>query len=234
LNGIPHPIELLYILSYYIYHHDTNNCEKLQEDSLNMQTFRDFLLERTQTPDQVAHALLRQCMPYINGIGEVEFDTVLYRGTDAKIEDFVPRERSESGGVTSKYSGDTGQVMRNYFSRKCGINIETIIFATGDLSLAERFGNPFIIFPVGPFKFAYSKSGVRLPDILSNPKDLERANFICGVADDTSDDGLPEPRLQNAVKSHNEVLIQAKSYLPISLPYWKQNGQTILEELSFR
>lgn len=198
------------------------------------QTFRDFLLERTQAPDQVAQALLSQCMPYINAIGEVEFDTVLYRGTEAKIEDFVQRERKESGGVTSKYSGEIGQTLRDFFNRKCGINLDTLIFATGDLSLAEKFGNPFVIFPTGPFKFAYSKSGVRLPDILSKPENLKRANFICGIADDTSDDGLPDPSLQDAVKSHNEVLIQAKGYFPISLSYWKQNGQAILEELSFR
>lgn len=199
-----------------------------------MQTFRDFLVERAQTPDQVAQALLSQCMPYINAIGEVEYDTVLYRGTEAKIEDFMPRERKEAGGVTSNYAGDTGQMIRDYFSKKCGINIETIIFATGDLSLAETFGNPYVIFPIGPFKFVYSKSGVRLPDLLSRPQDLERGNFICGVADDTSDDGLPEPRLQDAVKSHEEILIQAEGYFPISLSYWKSNGQAILEDLSFR
>jgi len=45
---------------------------------------------------------------------------------------------------------------------------------------------------------------------------------------------MPDPDFQNAVKSNNEVLISAKGYLPISLAFWKQNAQAILEELSFR
>jgi len=198
-----------------------------------MWTFRDFLLEAAQTPEQVAQTLLSQCMPYVNAIGEVEYDTVLYRGTDAKIEDFVARERSEAGGVTGQYSGDKGQMLRDHFNRKCGINLDVIIFATGDLAVAKTFGNPFVIFPIGPFKFAYSKGGIPLPNI-NNEKDLAEANFACGTADDMSDDGLPDPDFQNAVRSHNEVLIYAKSYLPVSLAFWKQNAQAVLEELSFR
>jgi len=198
-----------------------------------MLTFRDFLLEREQTPASIAQTLLDKCLPYINAVGEVEYDTVLYRGTNAKIEDFMPRERSESGGVTGGYSGDRGQMLRDYFNKKCGINLDVIIFSTGDLAVAKTFGNPFVIFPIGGFKFAYSKAGIPIPHI-DNEQELQAANFICGVANDTSDDGLPDPDFQNAVRSHEEVLLYASGYLPISLSYWKQNGQAILEELSFR
>jgi len=199
-----------------------------------MQTFRDFLLERTQAPEQVAQALLSQCMPYINAIGEVEHDNVLYRGTDAKIEDFVARERKEAGGVTSNYANSSrGQMIQNYFAKKYGINLDAIIFTTADLSVARTFGNPYVVFPIGPFKFVYSKTGIALPNI-NTEADLQKANFVYGIANDTSDDGLPDPDFQNAVRSNNEILIQASGYLPLSLAYWKANGQAILEELSFR
>ena len=198
-----------------------------------MQTFRDFLIEYTKTPQDVAQQILDQCMPFVNAVGDVEYDTVLYRGTDADIEDFIPRERKEAGGVTGQYSGERGDMIREFFKRKCGMNIDTLIFATGDLSVAKRFGNPYIIFPTGIFKFAYSKGGIPLPNI-NNEKVLQEANFACGIADDMSEDGLPDPTFQDAIRSHNEVLIEAKGYLPISLSYWKQNAQAILEELSFR
>ena len=198
-----------------------------------MFTFRDYLLEATQPPAQVAQTVLEQCMPFVNSVGEVEVDTILYRGTNASIEDFMPRERTEAGGVTGQYSGDTGKMLRDYFNTKCGVNLDTIIFATGDPDIAKTFGNPYVIFPIGAFKFVYSKSGIPLPHVKTEA-DLEKANFVCGIADDTSDDGLPEPDFQNAIKSHNEILIYANSYLPISLSYWKANGQAILEELSFR
>ena len=199
-----------------------------------MHTFRDFLLERTQAPEQVAQSLLSQCMPYINTIGEVEFNNVLYRGTDAKIEDFVARERSEAGGVTSNYSSsERGQMIQNHFAKKYGINLDAIIFTTADLSVAKTFGNPYVVFPIGAFKFVYSKTGIALPNI-NTEADLQRANFVYGTADDTSDDGLPDPDFQNAVRSNNEIMIQASGYLPMSLGYWKENGQAILEELSFR
>ncbi len=198
-----------------------------------MWTFRDYLLEANQTPEQVAQTLLSQCMPFVNAVGEVEFDTVLYRGTNAKIEDFLPRERTKAGGVTGEYSGDRGEMLRNYFNSTCGINLDSIIFATGDPALAKTFGNPYVIFPIGAFKFAYSKSGTPLPHI-NNEKDLAAAKIVCGIADDMSDEGMPDQDFQNAIRSHNEVLIYAKGYLPISLSFWKQNAQAILEELSFR
>jgi len=198
-----------------------------------MYTFRDFLLEAPQNHDQVADSLLSQCMPYINAIGEVEFDTVLYRGTNAKIEDFAPRERKEAGGVTSKYSGERGDMLRNFFNKKCGMDLNNVIFATGDMGVAKTFGNPYVIFPIGTFKFVYSKAGSQIP-FISTERELEAAQFVCGLADDNSEDGLPDPDLQNAVRSHNEILISASGYFPISMAYWKANAQAILENLSFR
>jgi len=198
-----------------------------------MQTFREFLLEATQSPAQVADNLLSQCMPYINAIGEVEFSTVIYRGTDSKIEDFMQRKRSGAGGVTSKYSGKHGEMLRNYFNKVCGMNLDNIIFATGDAAQAKTFGNPYVIFPIGQFRFAYSEAGIPIP-FIKTEDELKRAQIVCGLADDNSDDGLPDPTLQDAVNSNNEILIQASGYFPISLSYWNTNGQSILENLSFR
>jgi len=198
-----------------------------------MGTFRDFLLENAQTPEMVAKTILEQAMPYVNASGGVDANTILYRGSDAKIADFVPHERNQSGGVTGNYSGDRGQMLRDYFNNKCGVDIDRIIFATADASLAKTFGNPYVIFPIGDFKFIYSKAGVPIPHI-ENEKDLERADFVCGIADDNSDDGLPDPDFINALNSDNEILIASKGYLPISLSYWKENQQAILEELFYR
>jgi len=198
-----------------------------------MGTFRDYLIEYTKTPEDVAEDLLRQCMPFINAVGEVEFSTVLYRGTNAKIEDFVPRERKEAGGVTGNYTGDRGDILRDFFKKKCRINLDTIIFTTANATHAKTFGNPYIVFPVGAFKFAYSRAGIPLPHI-KNEQDLAAADFVCGIADDMSDDGIPDPRFQAVFNMDTELLIDARAYYPIGLSYWKANGQKILEGLSFR
>lgn len=198
-----------------------------------MLTFREFLRENAQSPADVAKTILEQCMPYVNAVGEVEVDTILYRGTEAKIDDFIARERKEKGGVTARYSGDKGELLRNYFNQQCSINLDIIIFAIGDLDAARAFGNPYVIFPIGEFKYMYSKSGTSISAV-NNKKDLDNADFSCGVANDYSESGLPDPEFQRAVKSKNEVMIQARGYLPISLSYWQQNGQIILEELSLR
>jgi hypothetical protein len=197
-----------------------------------MGTFKDFLKENTKSPEEVAQSLLDNCMPYINAVGEVEIDTILYRGTNAEITDFMPRERKEAGGVTAG-SSDRMQMISEYLKRKCGVNLDTIIFTTSDLAHAKTFGNPFVVFPVGAFKYVYSQTGHPLPNI-NNEADLEKAKFICGLADDNSDDGIADPRFQHALVAASEILIEAKSYIPISVSFWKANGQRILEELSFR
>jgi len=124
-------------------------------------------------------------------------------------------------------------MIKEYFKRKCGIDLERLIFATADADFAATFGNPYVIFPIGEFRFAYSTVGKYLPDI-NTKEDLEAAKYKCGIADDNSDDGLPDPDFQRAINGTKEVLIQASGYLPISLSYWKKNGQRILENLSFR
>ncbi len=198
-----------------------------------MLTFRDFIIEDAKSPDQVARMILDQCMPFVNAVGEVEYSTILYRGTESKVKDFVARPRSAAGGVTSQYKDERGQMIKEYFKRNCSIDLERLIFATADADFAATFGNPYVIFPIGDFRFAYSTIGKYLPDI-NTPEDLKTAKYKCGLADDNSDDGLPNPDFQQAVNGTKEILIQGSGYLPISLVYWQKYGQKILEDLSFR
>lgn len=196
-------------------------------------TFKDFLLEFKQTPEEVAELLLEKCMPYINIVGELEEDTILYRGVNSDYEDMVARSRGEYKGITTRYSGERANILKQYFNDKCKIDLEKIMFTTGDLELARRFGKPYIIFPIGEFKYAYSPKGAVLPDI-STIEDLRNANYKCGVADDFNDGGMSDPDFVDAIRSGVEILIETQNYFPMSIAFWNENKQRILEEISFR
>jgi hypothetical protein len=196
-------------------------------------TFRDYLFEFTKSPADIAEDLLEHCMPYINAVGDVDYYTVLYRGTASKLEDFTVRERKTAGGMTGSYSDERTRIVNEYLKQKHGIDIANVIFATGDPDHAKAFGNPFVIFPTGPFKYVFSKTNKTLGNI-DKPEEMEAAKFISGIADDESDDGQSDPLFLSAVQNNLEVLIQAGGYYPIQLAYWKQHGQKIMENLAFR
>ena len=197
-------------------------------------TFKDFLFEFTKTPAQIADEILEHCLPYINAVGDVDTHTVLYRGTASELKDFEVRERKSAGGMTAGYSDERTEMINGYLEKKLGLDISNIIFATGDADHARQFGNPFVIFPTGTFKYAFSKTNKTLGTI-STPQQMEEAKFISGVADDDSEDGLgADPLFLSAVQNNYEVLIQAGGYYPIQLAYWKQHGQSIMENLAFR
>lgn len=196
-------------------------------------TFRDYLFEFTKSPADIAEDLLEHCMPYINAVGDIDYYTVLYRGTASKLEDFKVRERKAAGGMTGNYSDERTKIVNEYLKQKHGIDISNVIFATGDPEHAKTFGNPFVIFPTGPFKYVMSKTNKTLGGIDSS-QDMEAAKFISGIADDESDDGQSDPLFVTAVQNNLEVLIQSGGYYPIQLAYWKQHGQKIMENLAFR
>jgi hypothetical protein len=197
-------------------------------------TFRDFLFEFTKTPAQIADEILEHCLPYVNAVGDIDYYTVLYRGTASKLKDFEVRERKSAGGMTANFSEERDAYLNEYFKKKHGMDISNIIFATGDPEHARMFGNPFVIFPTGAFKYAFSKTNKTLGSDIHSAKDVEAAKFISGVCDDDSEDGQSDPLFVSAIENNAEVLIQAGGYYPIQLAYWKQHGQSIMENLAFR
>jgi len=204
-----------------------------------MLTFKEFLIEAERPPSEVANMILENSLPYVNAVGDVEPSTTLFRGTETVIKDFEIRARSQQGGLASKYNEQVASTIDSFFSQKCsGLSLNNLIYTINDPKAAAKFGTPYIVFPIGDFSYAWSKTGVRIPDVISqgDPKKildgLATANFVCGRCDDHSEDGMEDGRFKQGINSGNEVLISAKGYLPVSLAYWKQFGQQVMEEIS--
>jgi len=99
--------------------------------------------------------------------------------------------------------------MLNNELKKRGLPLRSkSVFVTGDRWEAERFGNVYVIFPVGKFKFAWS------PEI---------EDFFIFFNSHTSDidyyiKTLKTTDFPSAVKSGHEIIIECKSYWAISVP----------------
>jgi len=198
------------------------------------QTFRDYLQEAVKSPAEIAEEILEHCMPFVNAVGDVDYGNILYRGTESKLQDFEIRHRTaQGGGVASKYQGERAATLGDFLKNKCGMEMHQVIFVTNDLEHAKTFGNPFIVFPVGTFKYAFSKTNKVVTNI-NSPEEMEAAKYLCGVVDDESEDGMSDPLFLSGIENNSEVLIHASGYYPIQLSYWKQNGQKIMENLAFR
>jgi len=202
-------------------------------------TFKQYLTEADKSPAEVAQIILDQCLPYVNAVGDVEPPTTLFRGSQSAVKDFEVRLRNQRGGLAGNYKQEVGNVIEKFFTSKCpGLTLNNLIYTINDPKVASNFGTPYVVFPVGDFSYAWSKAGKVIPDIVATgdvkriPNLLAEANFICGRCDDHSEDGMEDGKFKQGIRSGQEVLISAKGYFPISLPYWKMNGQRIMEEIS--
>jgi len=208
------------------------------EHNMNMR-FKEYLLEAQKDPREVAQTIMGHCLPYVNAVGDIEPSTVLYRGTESAVKDFEARMRNQRGGLAGNYKTEVVNTINTFFNRKCtGLSLNNLIYTVNDPSVAANFGSPFVVFPIGDFSYAWSQTGKPMPDIIRKGnieevnRELMAANYICGHCNDNSEDGMEDNKFKQGIASGHEVLISAKGYFPISLQYWKQNGQRVMEEIS--
>lgn len=131
--------------------------------------FEKYLVEGSQTPDDIIKMLHTDCAEWFN---QIKGDQVCYRGAKpitGVIEKRIPRK--------VRKPRDTPMVLHNSlddeFKKKFGWKARSEgVFATSNMRQARGYGAPHAFFPIGKFKYIYSDQIEDLSDYFENEEVL--------------------------------------------------------------
>lgn len=194
-----------------------------------MITFKQFMEDRflgEEEPAAVKVLLERDCGPFLRQRGS----GFLYRGV--KIDTGLPGTTSDHDGKDMDYIKKTVRTERNpkdmskkrtaivdeWFNEKFGIRARSnCVFAFGDRineSELKHYGTPCVIFPVGEFKFVWSR---RVEDLYNEMDEYQEEGILAWLESKeykTTD-------FDDAIHSRNEIMIQCSHYYAFPLEYEK-------------
>jgi len=107
-----------------------------------------------------AHNIKKYCKPYLNQVGYTPMTKdPLYRGIKFKSSGdqvFLTKKVRLNNRKPADSTKYLHNAMNDYFTKQLGKPFRNAIFASGDRSEAAGFGQPYIIFPIGQFTYAWS------------------------------------------------------------------------------
>lgn len=181
---------------------------------------QDMQHDALNSPKQLVTFIKKQCQPFLQAIA---YDTMLhmYRGSAAHpdLPAYVKPIRTDRRLVDTemKYT-----VMYNdlVFNKGLKANRNNSIFCTGNLDIAKRYGEVFIVLPIGTFNYTWNQDIGDFYTWVEADADLGVDNIKTALSNTTflGDDGT----LESAIESGHEILIHAQTALYISLDMYAE------------
>ena len=154
--------------------------------------------------DGIVEIIKRDCKPFL----ESGLTRLMYRGMRNKTKSFmkVPVRQDRKPKSTDR---DIHNLADKWFDEKFGFKARSAAaFVTGDFNEALDYGALYAIFPIGDFKFVWSKKSfdlfVSLFDLAGTVKKLEMLEF-------------KDTDLDDALKSGNEIMLHCKEYYAVAV-----------------
>ncbi len=186
----------------------------------------------TPKAEQVIQSIQSKCQPYLQQNPKL---IPMFRGSQFNGTDVF-----EKPIRTDRFTKDTGPKWTNFWDeglaqRGIKANRRNSAFCTGDRRVAEMYGHPFVVFPLGEFNYSwhpYVRDLYRsITDYTNHPtQDFSIAKFLTkALTEVQADDGS----LVHAIHSENEILIHTGSLLYVNYDLYEQIEDKILEILVF-
>lgn len=168
--------------------------------------------------DKVRNFIKENCQPFLlEGVTKP-----LYRGTSGSSGwAFIKPIRSDRMPLDTS-TRVTKMVNNAIISQNLVANRTNSVFCTGNADEAAVYGDVFCVIPIGKFSYTWSPDIQDLTNdlrsFLKDTDDLDEIKRVINGLDFRGDDGS----LDDAVNSHNEVMIQAQSVLYIEPEYYSR------------
>lgn len=190
-----------------------------------MKTFKDFILEREAAPEldgkTTMDFIMKNCSKYLRENNDPTMN-IMWRGMPFKSQGSVVKTvRKDRKPVDTNFK--VHGILDEWFNDTFGLRARSQgLFVTGDMKQAGTYGERFIIFPVGDYKYVWSpevrdllkvaKSDIAL--VLRDKPQSDHESAIRGIMDGLNyqTDGLVE-----ALRTKHEVVMMCDQY--IAVPY---------------
>jgi hypothetical protein len=121
-----------------------------------MSKIKNILLESNHIPDEMVDKILNDCSYYFKINGRPVESPPLYRGSDKLIKDYkVITPRRDRKPLDTPI--EIHRALDRLFYDKFGWYVRTEgVFAIGKRGSASEYGQPYIMLPIGKFKYVWS------------------------------------------------------------------------------
>lgn len=148
----------------------------------------------------------RDCQSYLS---QVESPFKLFRGLSERGP-FITKQVRLTGRQPLAMDHDDYTAANDYFQKQFGAPFRNSMMATGDMTNTWKFGNTYIVYPIGNFEFVWSPEiddlnyGIRTPNF--------RDHYNSDISYFLSEAKYTNKNLEAAIESGNEIMIRCKKY----------------------
>ncbi len=139
----------------------------------------------------------------------------LYRGISTKIPEIFMAATPINRKPTDTHQSDQDKFDNLLYKSGFTALRRNSIFCSGDEYFARAYGNVYLIFPLNGFSFTWS---LYIQDFFNNPNILLDVSIL-NSKELVKKYDFKHTELDNAIQSHNEILIHGQ-YLAISKIWW--------------
>ena len=193
-----------------------------------MNKIKNILLESNHIPDEMVDKILNDCSYYFKINGRPVESPPLYRGSQKFITDYeiiTPRKNRKPLDTPIEIHRALDKLFYNKF--KWNVRSEGI-FTTGSRGSASEYGQPYIVLPIGKFKYVWSpyirdlhsklvNTGVLYSRGGKSKVIMEKDEYIPILEDLVSK--YRNDDLNHAIYTQNEISIKCDEYYMINENY---------------
>jgi len=179
--------------------------------------FEDYIIEKEDpTLQKIFELIGKNCKPFLKMINNQYDLYCLYRGISKKFaHDFFAKKKVRKNRIPRDTQFEYHSAIDEALYKKFKIRGRSeCLFVTGQPLNAVKYGDVYLIFPIGNFKFIWSKSIEDLFDITFKAK--EDKKFYTNLANK-----YQTTNLKKAIESGNEIMIKCKEYYMLNRFWWR-------------
>lgn len=165
-------------------------------------------LDESWQGKEVITVLERDCKQFIKEISKS--DRLLLRGSKKPVKDIL-KIKSRTDRYPKDMPIDLHKDLDNLFKKKFGWKARTEgTFATSCFTTANKYGMPYLFFPIGEYKFIWSTF---VFDLYFLKSDLYGGNIEKII------DTYKNTNLIQAIKSEHEIMFKCKEHYLVDIKY---------------
>ena len=155
----------------------------------------------------------RDCQPFLQQIDNNIKQLGLFRGISQRIgmeaDVFVHKQVRLDDRAPRDSDNKQHKLWNNWFKKNLGEPFRNAMFATGDEVETFPYGEPYLVFPIGNFTFAWSPHvmDLSLNQLTTNAKSTHERLTAAEYQTDN---------LQAAILSGHEIMIRCKEYYALN------------------
>lgn len=177
--------------------------------------------DKLASPARMLTLLQQNCKPFLTQAG---WDHPMYRGVDRALPE-VSIHTNMGHRRPVNTSPAISKVADDWFLEKTGIKFRSnAVFVTGDFATARSYGDVFVMFPIGEFKFCWSPI---VEDMFMMFSGMDSRNaqiddlLLHRLTSALDDANYQTTNLIEAIDSTSEIMVHCDKYYLLSEDMYK-------------